>query len=96
LLEAVLQQAPVAIGLFQGPAQQVVAANEQLCTMWGYAPAEVLGKPLLEGVPELRGQGFAERIAEVARTGVPFVGRELAAQLAQHGQLATAYFNFVY
>jgi len=96
LLETVLQQAPVAIGLFQGPAQQVVAANEQLCAMWGYAPAEVLGKPLLEGVPELRGQGFAERIAEVARTGVPFVGRELAAQLGPQGQLATAYFNFVY
>jgi PAS domain S-box-containing protein len=96
LLETVLQQAPVAIGLFQGPEQRVVAANEQLGAMWGHAPADVLGKPLLEAMPELRGQGFAEHIAEVARTGVPFVGRELAAQLVRQGRLDTAYFNFVY
>ncbi|MDO7887150.1 PAS domain-containing sensor histidine kinase [Hymenobacter cheonanensis] len=96
LLDTVLQQAPVAIGLFQGPEQRVAAANEQLCAMWGYAPAQVLGKPLLEGVPELRGQGFTEQIAAVARTGVPFVGREAAAQLPQNGRLETAYFNFVY
>ncbi|MGI4761301.1 MAG: PAS domain-containing protein [Janthinobacterium lividum] len=96
LLDTVLRQAPVAIGLFQGPEQRVVAANEQLCAMWHCTLAQVLGKPLLHAVPELRGQGFAEQIAAVARTGVPFVGREQAAQLVQHGRLETAYFNFVY
>ena len=96
LLDTVLRQAPVAIGLFQGSEQRVAAANEQLCAMWGYAPAQVMGKPLLEGVPELRGQGFTEQLAEVARTGVPFVGREVAARLVQKGRLETAYFNFVY
>jgi PAS domain S-box-containing protein len=96
LLEALLQQAPVAIGLFRGPELIVAAANDQICAMWGYPPAEVLNRPLLEGVPELRGQGFDLLIAEVAHTGVPFVGREVAAQLIQNSQLETAYFNFVY
>jgi PAS domain S-box-containing protein len=96
LLDTVLRQAPVAIGLFQGPEQQVVTANEQLCAMWGYAPAQVLGKPLLEGMPELRGQGFTERITEVARTGIPYVGQEAPAQLFRNGRLSTVYFNFVY
>ncbi|QKG56887.1 PAS domain-containing protein [Hymenobacter sp. BRD128] len=96
LLEAILTQAPVAIGLFRGPEQVVVTANTQLCAMWGYAPADVLGRPLLDGVPELRGQGFAELIAEVAHTQVPYVGREVPAQLTQQGQLQTHYFNFVY
>ncbi|GAA4504636.1 hypothetical protein GCM10023172_31160 [Hymenobacter ginsengisoli] len=96
LLESILEQAPVAIGLFRGPEQEVATANTQLCAMWGHEPAEVLGRPLLEGVPELQGQGFAELIGEVARTQVPYVGREVPAQLAQQGRLQTCYFNFVY
>ena len=96
LLQAVLTQAPVAIGLFQGDDCVVAAANDQLCAMWGYLPAQVLGRPLLAGVPELRGQGFAELIGEVARTRQPFAGQEAPAQLPQDGRLETHYFNFVY
>ncbi len=97
LLQAVLTQAPVAIGLFQGPEITVAAANDQLCSMWGYAPEQIVGRPLLEGVPELRGQGFDALIAEVARTRVPFVGTEVAADLRQaNGRVESHYFNFVY
>lgn len=96
LLNAIIAQAPVAIGVFQGEAQVVAQANEQLCAMWDTTPAQALGRPLLEGVPSLRGQGFAELIAEVARTGVPYVGREVAAQLPRGGRLETSYYNFVY
>jgi PAS domain S-box-containing protein len=96
LLNAIIAQAPVAICVFQGEAQVVGLANDQLCAMWGTVPAQVVGRPLLEAVPALREQGFAELIAEVARTRMPFVGREVAAQLPQQGRLETAYFNFVY
>jgi PAS domain S-box-containing protein len=96
LLNAIISQAPVAICVFQGEEQVVAMANDQLCVIWGTVPAQVLGRPLLEAVPALRGQGFTELIAEVARTGVPFVGREVAAQLPQQGRLKTGYFNFVY
>ncbi len=96
LLNAIIAQAPVAIGVFQGEAQVVAQANEQICAMWDTTPAHVLGRPLLDGVPTLRGQGFTELLAEVARTSVPFVGREVAAQLPRGGQLETSYYNFVY
>ncbi|MCC3156895.1 PAS domain-containing protein [Hymenobacter sp. 15J16-1T3B] len=96
LLQALLMQAPVAIGLFQGPNQVVVAANEQLCAMWGYPAQRVLGRPLLLAVPELQGQNFDYLIAQVAATRVPFVGTELPAQLRRNGQLETRYFDFVY
>jgi PAS domain S-box-containing protein len=97
LLQALLAQAPVAIGLFQGAECVVRAANDLLCAMWGYSPDQVLGRPLLEGVPELRDQGFTELLQQVARTRVPFVGSETPAQLRQaDGQVATHYFNFVY
>ena len=96
LLQAVLMQASVAIGLFWGDNQVVAVANDLLCAMWGYAPAQVLGRPLLEGVPELCGQGFTEIIAEVTRTQVPFVGPEMPAQLLYKGIRATHFFNFVF
>ncbi|RYU76725.1 PAS domain-containing protein [Hymenobacter persicinus] len=96
LLQAILTQAPVAMALFEGDEQVVVLANPQICAMWDYAPAEILGRPLLQSVPELRGQGFTEKIADVAHTGVPFVGTEVAANLRQGGRVQTCYFNFVY
>ncbi|MBG8554667.1 PAS domain-containing sensor histidine kinase [Hymenobacter guriensis] len=96
LLNALLTQAPVAMGVLQGDEHVVVAVNEQMSAIWGYSASELLGQPLLEAVPELQGQGFTELMAEVARTGVPFVGTEVAAQLRQNGRLDTHYFNFVY
>lgn len=96
LLQAVLKQAPVAIGLFQGDECVVTAANDQLCAMWGHTSAQILSKPLLDGVPELRGQGFTELMQQVASTRVPFIGTEVAAELLDQGKLTTHYFNFVY
>ncbi|MBC6612153.1 PAS domain-containing protein [Hymenobacter sp. BT507] len=96
LLQATLMQAPVAIGVFQGEDCTVLAANKLMCGVWGYAAEEVVGKPLLVGVPELQGQGFAEVIQQVADTQVPFVGTEVGADLLQNGRMETRYFNFVY
>lgn len=97
LLDSLLEQAPVAIGLFQGEDFVVAKANKRLCAMWGYTPEQVIGKPLLVGVPELQGQGFTELMAEVARTRKPFIGTEVPAQLLQSsGLVETHYFNFVY
>jgi PAS domain S-box-containing protein len=97
LLTAVLAQAPVAIGLFQGDDLVVAQANERMAALWGHPPAQVVGRPLLEGVPELRGQGFDELLREVGRTHIPFSGTGAPAQLVQpDGQVATRYFDFVY
>lgn len=97
LLGSVLTQAPVAIGVFQGDELVVTHANDRLCALWGYVPAQVLGKPLLASVPELGGQGFDELIRQVGRTRVPFVGTEVPTEMrGANGRLGTHYFNFVY
>ncbi|WP_375436541.1 PAS domain-containing protein [uncultured Hymenobacter sp.] len=96
VLQAVIQQAPVGICLLEGESQMVTAANKQIGALWGYTPEQVVGKPLLEAVPALRGQGFTELIAEVAHTLVPYVGREVPAQLGQPGRQETRYFDFVF
>ena len=51
LLQAVFDQAPVAIALFQGPDQVVAQANALMCAIWGYPPAQVLGRPCSTACP---------------------------------------------
>jgi signal transduction histidine kinase len=64
--------------------------------MWGYDREVVLNRPLLEGVPELEGQGFDTLIGNVLKTGVPYLGKETPAQLLRNGKLETSYYNFVF
>ena len=95
-LRRLLQQAPVSISYFEGPELVIALANPITCSIWGRLAEEVLGLPLLQALPELHGQGFDELLAEVFRTGVPFVGEEAAVRLWRNGQLEISYFNFVY
>jgi PAS domain S-box-containing protein len=96
LFQAVLTQSPVAIALLQGDECTVNTANDLMCNIWGHTPAEIVGRPLLEGVPELRGQGFTDLMQHVTNTRVPFVGTEVAAELLRDGRLETSYYNFVF
>ena len=96
LLQNLLDQSPVAMCLFQGPDLVVASANQLICDLWGYPAEQVLGRPLLEAVPELQGQGFDALIQEVMKTGVPYRGYETPAQLLRNGQVKTTYYNFVY
>jgi len=94
--QALVDQAPVALGFFEGPELRVMAANQQLCTIWGHPSDEVLQRPLLEALPELHGQGFDDLLRQVLATEVPVIGTETPAQLLRNGQLTTTYFDFVY
>ncbi|MBT9393639.1 PAS domain-containing protein [Hymenobacter sp. NST-14] len=94
--QALVNQAPVALGLFEGPELRITAANTRLADMWGRPQAELLDRPLLEAVPELRGQGFEHLMEQVRDTRVPYVGTEVPARLLRNGELTTTYYNFVY
>ena len=96
LLQNLLDQSPVALCLYQGPDQVVASANQLMCSILGYPAEHIVGRPLLEAVPELRGQGFEALIQEVLATGVPYHGFETPAQLLRDGQVKTTYYNFVY
>ncbi|MBJ6110764.1 PAS domain-containing protein [Hymenobacter sp. BT523] len=96
VLQAVLMQAPVAFALFQGPELRITAANPEVCTIWQRSPEQLLGQPLLDALPELRGQGFDELLRQVMTTREPVTGRETPAQLLRDGQVQTTYYDFVY
>jgi PAS domain S-box-containing protein len=95
-LQALITQAPVAISLYEGEDLRITTVNAVISALWGYTPAQVLGRPLLEAVPELQGQGFDDLLRQVLHTQVSYIGTETPATLRRDGQLHTTYFNFVY
>ncbi|GAB2553552.1 PAS domain-containing sensor histidine kinase [Spirosoma areae] len=96
LLNAIIQQTPLGIGIFRGHEFIVELANPTICQLWGRTHQQVMGKPLFTALPEATGQGFEELLQGVYKTGIPFEGHELPVTLERHGQLETVYFDFVY
>ncbi|GAA4054619.1 hypothetical protein GCM10022409_47130 [Hymenobacter glaciei] len=95
-LQAVFEQAPVAIGVFSGPDYVVDVCNPGLQAIWGRTAAQAVNRPLFEVLPEIRNQGFKEQLDEVVATGVPYLAHEVPLQVLHQGQPTTLYVNFVY
>jgi signal transduction histidine kinase len=88
------EQAPLPVAIMRGAQLVFEAANDQyLAVTNGRA---VIGKPLLEAMPELAGQGFDERLREVMRTGTAYVGRDALLKLVRNGRLQDTYWTFIY
>ncbi len=95
-LQAVFEQAPVAMGVFTGPDYVVEVCNPGLQAIWGLSAEQVLNRPLFEVLPETRNQGFKELLDEVMRTGVPYLAHEVPLHVYRQGHLATVYVDFLY
>jgi PAS domain S-box-containing protein len=97
-LHSIFMQAPVAIAILGGPAHVVEMANPLVCRLWGRELHAVLGRPILEALPELAGQGIDALLDGVRETGQPYVGIERLVKLRrpEDGALEDRYFNFVY
>jgi PAS domain S-box-containing protein len=91
--------APAGIMVTTGPEHHITLANRQYVELIGRSSsAEIVGKPIRQAIPELERQPFFGWMDEVYRTGVPFIGKEVLAQLRRgpSGKEEDAYFNFVY
>ncbi len=90
-------QAPFPVCVFRGPAHVIELANPQILRAWGMT-SEIVGRPLLQAIPQLHDQPFIGYLDEVFRTGVPYEGRAEMARLplGPQGELEEVYFNFVY
>jgi PAS domain S-box-containing protein len=95
-LRNLFNQAPGFIAVVTGPHNVFEIVNEAYYQLVGHRA--ILGKPLLEALPEIRGQGFEELLAEVRRSGKPFVGRDLKAQLQRvaGAPVTEAYIDVLY
>ena len=74
-LAYVFRQAPAFLAVFRGPTHVFELVNDAYTTLIG--GREVVGQTFLEALPEVRDQGFVERLDRVLATGEPFLGREV-------------------
>lgn len=96
VINAMIQQMPLGVGVFRGPDFVVELANPTICQLWGRTHEQVLGKPIFTVLPEATGQGFEELLQGVYETGIPYEGHELPVTLKRNELIQTVYVNFVY
>src|SRR5688572_4655679 len=90
-----LMQSPFAFAIFKGKDMVIGLANNSMKEVLGKG-ADIEGKPLLEVLPELRGQPFPSLLDDVYTTGTPYYANESLAKLYRNGRMEDVYFNFVY
>jgi PAS domain S-box-containing protein len=91
-----IMQAPIAMCIFRGENFVVEIANELMLNLWGKYAAQVLKKPIFEGLPEAKGQGLEDIMNQVYHTGEKFEANERPVFLPKNGELQKHYLNFVY
>jgi len=96
ILHDVFRLAPTFMAVLRGPTYVHEMANDAYYRVIG--DREIIGKPLFEALPEVRGQGFEELLAGVVTTGEPFVGREVPVMIARTpgASLEERFVDFVY
>jgi len=90
-----VDQAPLAIGLLRGKDLVVEVGNDRIFEVWG-KDRSIIGKPLIEALPEINDQEFPELLAHVYNTGQSYYGNGARAKLVRNGKLEELYFDFVY
>ena len=95
-LKAVFGQSPSFLAVVRGPDHVFTWANDAYHELVGRT--DIIGKPLLEALPEIRGQGFKELLDGVLETGTPYIGRDVPVQLPRGPghRLEQAYVDFIY
>src|SRR6185503_15157761 len=96
-LYGLFMQTPFPIAVLRGPQHVFELANAHALHAWG-KDERIIGKQLLEGIPELEGQPFKGYLDEVYRTGVAYEARGELARLARSPgrEVADAYWDLVY
>jgi PAS domain S-box-containing protein len=90
-----LRQAPGIFMSLSGPAMIIEYANESLLSYSG-KDWSIIGKPLLQAIPELADQRFPQLLDEVFATGKAYFGKEEKAMISRNGSLYETWYDFVY
>lgn len=92
----VLLDSPGIFAILKGYPEMILTfGNQPLFQSWGKG-SDIIGKPLLEILPELKDQPFPDILRQVYETGVAHYGDEAKAVLIQNGKPVEAYYKYVY
>lgn len=87
---------PVGVCLLTGPEYRYTFANERYHEFFG-GDRGLIGKPLIEALPELKDSKIPSILSQVYRSGEPFRAEEYPVELVQiDGSVRTVFFNFSY
>jgi len=78
-LRQLFEQAPGFMAVLQGPQHVFVLANAAYVSLVGQR--DVIGKPLLDALPEVEHQGFARLLDSIYESGETYVGRNVPVAL---------------
>lgn len=91
----ILSLSPNATAIYTTPQLIIQTANDAMLGFWG-KDKSIIGLPIAEGVPELKGQPFIGILENVWRTGETYEATDTPAQLLANGKLQQFYFDFTY
>ena len=90
-----IEDAPVSTCFFTGREMKIEVANDIMIGYWGKGK-EVMGKKIIDAVPELKDQHFLQILDDTFTTGKIYESKNAAAQLELNGVLGTYYFDYTY
>jgi len=90
-----LRQTPEAIAIIKGKDLIIEMANEPIIKIWGKGSA-VIGKRMIDILPELKKQGFFDLMHKVRESAVPYHAYEMPVTIIRGGVEHLSFFNFVY
>jgi PAS domain S-box-containing protein len=95
-LQELFHHAPAMMARLEGPDHVFTLANDRYLQAIGYR--DVIGKPVLMALPEVKEQGVVELLDEVYLTGKTIVRSELPVQIDIRGDgtLDQRYYSFAY
>lgn len=92
---SMIERAPVAMALTRGREMIVEVVNEHMLGLINAGP-EAIGKPLLDILPELKGQAVVDILHRVFDTGTEFKARELEIAIGNDDRLEKRLFDLNY
>lgn len=95
-LRQMFEQAPGFMAMMTGSRHNCVMANAAYYQLIGHR--DILGKSLIDSLPEIADQGFIRLLDEVFATGKPFIGQGMAVELqaSPGAKRQTRHVDFVY
>jgi len=95
LILQALASSPAPTALYSGEDIIIRFANQGMLELWG-KNSSVIGKPLMEAIPELEGQPFLALLQQVWRSGQTYSVSEAPAKLIKDGKEVLDYFDYEY
>lgn len=96
IFRTTILNAPLAICILKGENFIVEIANNHMLELWDKTAAAVLNKPIVDGIPEARDQGFEALLSRVYTTGEGYNAQNMPIRLERNGVIREEFVDFLF